>query len=210
MNLLECLVGIALCTLLINPLLKISADLWVKQMEYEKSQALTSEAERALELIGRAIRMAGYRNMKSAQEIASKKNIKNSIEIQKGAGYQGSDSLLARHELSNEIDFDCIGNVLTNDRTKHNLALQGFLVERQAGLPKGAKINGGSLMCQSLDRQGRIQNTTLMNGINHLKIDELNPSINQGQRAFRIKLEMTDGASLQKTFMRTFITRNLP
>ena len=215
MNLLECLVGIALCALLLNPLLKMSTDLWVKQMEYEKSQALTSESERALELIGRAIRMAGYRNVKSVQEIASKKNIKNQniknpIEIQKGVGYQGSDYLLARHELSNGIDFDCIGNVLTNDRTKHNLALQGFLVERQAGLPKGTKINGGSLMCQSLDRQGRIQNTTLMNGINHLKIDELNPSINQGQRAFRIKLEMTDGASLQKTFMRTFTTRNLP
>ncbi|WP_353432598.1 hypothetical protein [Polynucleobacter sp. MWH-UH23A] len=179
-------------------------------MEYEKSQALTSEAERALELIGRAIRMAGYRNVKSVQEIGSKKNIKNSIEIQKDAGYQGSDSLLTRHELSEGIDFDCIGNVLTSDRTKHNLALQGFLVERQAGLPKGMKINGGSLMCQSLDRQGRIQNTTLMNGINHLNIDELNPSINQIQRVFRIKLEMTDGASLQKAFTRIFTTRNLP
>ncbi|WP_215317017.1 hypothetical protein [Polynucleobacter sp. MWH-UH2A] len=179
-------------------------------MEHEKSQALTSETERALELIGRAIRMAGYRNVKSVQEITGKKNIKNPIEIQKGAGYQGSDSLLTWHELSEGIDFDCIGNVLTNDRTKHNLALQGFLVERQAGLPKGARANGGSLMCQSLDRQGRIQSTTLMNGISNLKIDELNPSINQGQRAFRIKLEMTDGASLQKAFTRTFTTRNLP
>jgi hypothetical protein len=179
-------------------------------MEYKKSHALTSEAERALELIGRAIRMAGYRNMKSVQEITSKKNIKNPIEIQKGAGYQGSDSLLTRHELSEGVDFDCIGNILTSDRTKHNLALQGFLVERQAGLAKGARVNGGSLMCQSLDRQGRIQNTTLMNGISNLRIDELNPSINQSQRAFRIKLEMTDGASLQKAFTRTFTTRNLP
>ena len=210
MNLLECLVGIALCTLLLNPLLKTSADLWVKQMEYEKSQALTSEAERALELIGRAIRMAGYQNMKSVQEITSKKNIKNSIEIQKRSGYQESDSLVVRHELSDGVDFDCIGNVLTSDRTKYNLALQGFLVDRQAGLSKGAKVNGGSLMCQSLDRQGRIQNTTLMNGIHHFSIDELNPSMNQAQRAFKVKLEMTDGASLQKAFTRTFTTRNLP
>ncbi len=60
MNLLECLVGIALCALLLNPLLKTSADLLIKQIEYEKTQTLISEAERALELIGRAIRMAGY------------------------------------------------------------------------------------------------------------------------------------------------------
>ena len=58
MSLLECLVGIALCALLLNPLLKTSADLVIKQIEYEKSQALISEADRAFELIGRAIRIA--------------------------------------------------------------------------------------------------------------------------------------------------------
>jgi hypothetical protein len=179
-------------------------------MEYEKSQALTSEAERAFELIGRAIRMAGYRNVKSAQDIVGKKNTKNSIEIQKSNGYQGSDTLLTRHELSEGIDFDCIGNVLTSDRTKHHLALQGFLVERQAGLPKGVRVNGGSLMCQSLDRQGRIQNTMLMNGISALNIEELNLSSDQGQKAFRVTLGMTDGSSIQKQFERTFTTRNLP
>ena len=37
MNLLECLVAIALSMLLQNPLLKTSADLVAKQIEYEKS-----------------------------------------------------------------------------------------------------------------------------------------------------------------------------
>ena len=210
MNLLECLVGIALCALLLNPLLKTSADLLIKQIEYEKTQTLILEAERALELIGRAIRMAGYQNVKSIQHIPNKKNMNSPIEIRKRSGYQGSDTLVVRYELSDGVDFDCIGNVLTSDRIKHNLALQGFQVDGQAGLSKGVKVNGGSLMCLSLDRQGRIQNTTLMNGVNTLKIDELQPFTDRGQRAFRVKLEMTDGVSIQKEFERIFTTRNLP
>ena len=210
MNLLECLVGIALCILLLNPLLKTSADLLVKQIEYEKSQALASEAERALELIGRSIRMAGYQNMKSKQQRNNGKNNALALEVQKGIGYQRSDYLTTRHELSDGVDFDCIGNRLTSDRLKNNLALQGFFVDKQAGFPKGVKMNGGSLMCQSLDRQGRIQNTTLANGVNAFIVDELKSQSVEGQKAFRVRLEMTDGVLIQRDFERTFTTRNLP
>ena len=210
MNLLECLVGIALCILLLNPLLKTSADLLIKQIEYEKSQALASEAERALELMGRAIRMAGYQNMKSKQQRNNEKNKAPVLEIQKGAGYQRSDSLVTRHELSDGVDFDCIGNTLTSDRLKNNQALQGFFLDRQAGLPKGLKVNGGSLICQSLDRQGRLQNTTLANGVNAFSVDELKSQSSGGQKAFRVRLEMTDGALIHREFERIFTTRNLP
>jgi hypothetical protein len=120
--------------------------------------------------------------------------------------------LTIRHELSNGIDFDCIGNALTKDRTKNHLAIQGFLVDRQAGIAKGTKVNGGSLICQSLDRQGRIQNTTLMNGVNSLLIEDLSPSQAQQSSAsklFKIKLQMTDGAKLNLDLERTFATRNL-
>ena len=220
MSLLECLVGIALCALLLNPLLKTSADLVIKQIEYEKSQALISEADRAFELIGRAIRMAGYRNIqaaqiliqKSGQKIRQQKNDDSFIQVEKRSGFHGSDSLIIHHELSAGKDFDCIGNVLTQERTKNNLAMQGFLVDRQAGFPKGKKVNGGSLICQSLDRQGRIQNTTLMNGVNSLLIEELSPSQAQQSRAtrlFKIKLQMTDGAKLNLDLERTFSMRNL-
>jgi hypothetical protein len=215
MTLLECLVGIALCALLLNPLLKTSADLVIKQIEYEKTQALISEADRAFELIGRTIRMAGYRNIQSTslsmRNQENKKNRPSFLELSKKSGFRGSDSLTIRHELSDGIDFDCIGNAITKDRTKNQLALQGFLVDRQAGVPKGKKVNGGSLICQSLDRQGRIQNTTLMNGVNSLFIEELNGAQAQalkGQRLFRVTLQMTDGAKLNLDLERTFSTRN--
>jgi type II secretory pathway component PulJ len=194
--------------LLLNPLLKTSADLVSKQIEYEKRQSLISEAERAFELIGRALRMAGYRNTHSLQQ---RKKKDQWLEIQKKSGYQRSDSLIVQHELSTGLDFDCIGNVLNQERTKHGLARQGFLVDRQAGMPKGAKVNGGSLICQSLDREGRLQNTTLMNGVNSLLIEELAISDKSStQKLFKVSLQMTDGASLNIGLERIFSTRNLP
>jgi hypothetical protein len=194
--------------LLLNPLLKTSADLVSKQIEYEKRQSLISEAERAFELIGRALRMAGYRNTHSLQQ---RKKKDQWLEIQKKSGYQRSDSLTVQHELSTGVDFDCIGNVLNHERTKHGLARQGFLVDRQASMPKGAKVNGGSLICQSLDRQGRLQNTTLMNGVNSLLIEELAISDKSStQKLFKVSLQMTDGASLNIGLERIFSTRNLP
>ena len=194
--------------LLLNPLLKTSADLLTKQIEYEKRQFLVSEAERAFELIGRAIRMAGYRNIQTQQPIH---RVEQFIQIQKKSGYQGSDTLTVQHELSNGVDFDCIGNVLNHERTKSGLARQGFLVDRQAGIAKGVKVNGGSLICQSLDRQGRLQNTTLMNGVHYLLIEELADSNRASvQKLFRVNLRMTDGALLNIDLDRTFSTRNLP
>jgi hypothetical protein len=182
----------------------------LKQIEYEKTNLMNLEAERGLELIGRAIRMAGYKNVKSRLPNKHAKAQGLPIEIHKKVGFQQSDSLIVRHELSNGIDFDCIGNVLTSDRTKRNLALQGFLVDKQSGLSKGAKTKGGSLVCQSLDRQGRLQNTTLMNGVNSVVIDELNSHASHSQRTFKVQLNMTDGASIHRKFERLFTTRNLP
>ena len=208
MNLLECLIAIALSMLLLNPLLKTSADLVAKQIEYEKRQSLTAEGERAFELIGRAIRIAGYRNISSTQW---HKQEDQWIQINKKSGYRGSDSLTVQHEISAAMDFDCIGNTLTKERTKNGLARQGFMVDRQAGIAKGAKVNGGSLICQSLDRQGRSQNTTLMNGVNYLAIEETARLEKVPiQKLYKVSLQMTDGALLNLDLERTFGTRNLP
>ena len=216
MSLLECLVGITLCALLLNPLLKVSAQLATKQIEYEKTQFLISEAERAFELIGRAIRIAGYQNIKSKNDSNKSDAPKQFIQVNKKVGYRGSDSLSVQYELSDGVDFDCIGNILSKERTKKDLAFQGFIVERQAGIAKGTKVNGGSLICQSLDRQGRVQNTTLMNGMNHLLIEDISsPQRSSGTsdrdpRLYKISLQMTDGALINIDFERTFATRNMP
>lgn len=216
MSLLECLVGITLCALLLNPLLKVSAELATKQIEYEKTQSLISEAERAFELMGRAIRMAGYQNIKTKNDSNKSDATKWFIQVNKKVGYRGSDSLSIQYELSDGVDFDCIGNILSKERTKKDLAFQGFIVERQAGIAKGAKVNGGSLICQSLDRQGRVQNTTLMNGINHLFVEDISSSQrtngigDRAPRLYKISLQMTDGALINVDFERTFATRNMP
>jgi hypothetical protein len=182
--------------------------LLAKQIEYEKRQSLISEAERAFELMGRALRMAGYRNIHSTQQ---RKQVDQWIAVQKKTGYRGSDALTVQHELSTGVDFDCIGNVLNQERTKNGLVRQGFLVDRQASIAKGMKANGGSLICQSLDRQGRLQNTTLMNGVNALLIEELTiQDKGTPQKLFKVSLQMTDGARLNIGLERTFSTRNLP
>jgi len=180
----------------------------VKQIEYEKRQSLTAETERAFELIGRAIRLAGYRTTNTTQHY---KKSDQWIQIHKKSGYRGSDSLTVQHEISAAIDFDCLGNALNQERTKNGLARQGFLVDRQAGIPKGVKVNGGSLICQSLDRQGRLQNTTLMNGVNYLAIEEI-ITVERAptQKLYKVSLQMTDGALLNIDLERTFGTRNLP
>lgn len=203
----ECLVGLALSLVLVAPLIKNSGQFIAKQIQYEKSQSLAAEADRALVLIGRAIRMAGYQNV-SPSITSTRKHSASShyIQVQKNNGYRGSDSLIVKHEISSGVDFDCIGNVISKERTKNNLAHQGFLVNLQASAPKGVKVNGGSLICQSLDRQGRIQNTSLMNGVNHLSFEVLSASAG---KAFKVKIEMTDGISIYQKFERIFATRNL-
>ncbi|QWE24937.1 hypothetical protein FD977_01370 [Polynucleobacter sp. AP-Elch-400A-B2] len=207
MNLLECLVGLTLSLVLVAPLIKNSGEFIAKQIQYEKSQSLTAEADRALELIGRAIRMAGYQNAHSAI-VATRRNTSSTdyLQVQKNNGYRGSDSLMVKQEISQGVDFDCIGNTLSKERTKNNLAHQGFLVDRQASAPKGVKVNGGSLICQSLDRQGHTQNTTLMNGIHHLSFELLPASAG---KAFKVRLEMTDGRYIHQKFERIFTARNL-
>ncbi len=213
MNLLECQVGLALGLILVSPILQTSSAIIAKQLEYEKVQLLTAEADRALELIGRAIRMAGYQNSATYSEgikerIKESKKVDDWIEILKGQGLHGSDSIFVRHELSDGIDLDCLGNALTVDRTENHLAYQGFLVSRQAFVQKGSEMHGGSLICQALDRHGRLQNISLMDGVQHLSVYEL-PAVSGFQRILRVKLRIADGHLLERDFERTFATRNL-
>ncbi len=117
-----------------------------KQVQLEKMQSINAEAERALELIRRAIRMAGYRHQKSfTQDASIEKSLESFVQIHKNTGYQQSDALMVKYELSDGVDFDCTGNVLSTERTKHGFAQQGFMVDRQTQQVKGTRTNGGSL-----------------------------------------------------------------
>jgi len=200
--------------MLIGPSLKVSSEMLIKQVQLEQFQLARSEADRGLELIGRAIRIAGYQNVRSTDARSPKNSKRAALEIQKGVGLNRSDALFIQHEISDGIDFDCIGNVLSKDRTKNNLAHQGFLLEAQAGLAKGTRIKGGSLMCQSLDRQGRLQNTTLMNGVHSLLIKELDSNIksmeatSSSQKLFKVSIQMDLGKSISE-FTRIYASRNL-
>ena len=202
--------------MLVSGLLKNSSELLMKQIEYEKMQSLSADADRALILIGRSIRMAGYQNTKT---ILQKKKVSASrekkvsasrdhnLEIQKGVGFGGSDTLIVKYQLPDGINLDCIGNVLGIDRTKNNLVHQGFLIKEDSSGNKNQHHRGGSLMCQSLDRQGRIQNSTLMSGVERLTIEE--QSVPRGQpRLFRISLTIADGLRIRQLFHRSFATRN--
>jgi hypothetical protein len=186
----------------------------IKQVQLEQFQLASAEADRALELIGRAIRMAGYKNVRSIDSRHPKNAKREALEIQKSVGLNRSDALFITHEISNGIDFDCIGNTLSKDRTKNNLAHQGFLLERQAGLAKGVRSKGGSLMCQSLDRQGRLQNTTLMNGVHSLMIEEVDPGVkftriaSSSQKLLKVSIQMDTGKSISE-FTRIYASRNL-
>ena len=60
-------------------------------------------------------------------------------------------------------------------------------------------------MCQSLDRQGRLQNTTLMNGVHHLAIEGVPPN---AQKLFKVTIQMDLGKSSSE-FTQTFASRNL-
>jgi hypothetical protein len=62
-----------------------------------------------------------------------------------------------------------------------------------------------------LDRQGRLQNTTLINSVNALLIEELTiQDKGTPQKLFKVSLQMTDGALLNIGLERIFSTRNLP
>jgi len=105
MNLLECLIGIAISLTLLAPLIRNSGELIAKKIAYEKTQMLVQDADRALELIGRSIRVAGYQNQDSFLQ-DGKKNSSDAefLKIQKSVGFRGSDSLLVKHQLSRGVD----------------------------------------------------------------------------------------------------------
>jgi len=216
MSLIECLVSISLGIAVIAPMMQSSSALVIKQTQLEKAWLVEQDAIRALELMARAIRMAGYRNITSLADYRQRQRLAkvDYIGLEQRSGWNHSDLLWVKQESADSAEGDCLGNRVeqvhhgkTQSRTKKGLRHQGFFVQKAVG------DHAGSLICTSLDRQGRLQNTSLMNHIDSLHFKWVEHKSHQGQShtigrsGMQIVLKTT---LVEREFTRFVALRNAP
>ena len=216
MNLLGCLVSMGLGIAVIAPLLQSSSALVRKQIQLEKVWLVEQDAIRVIELMARAIRMAGYRKIGSLGDYrqAQRTAKVDYIGLEQRSGWNHSDLLWVKQEPADSAEGDCLGNRVEQvnhgkspSRTKKGLRHQGFFVQKAVG------DHAGSLMCTSLDRQGRLQNTSLMNHIDSLQFKWVEHKIHQGRSpsAGRSGIQIVLKAALvEREFSRFVALRNTP
>ena len=159
MSLLGYLVSIGLGIAVIAPVMQSSALLVRKQTQLENAWLVEHDALRVLEIMARAIRMAGYRKISSLADYPQRTTNIDYIGLEQRSGWNHSDLLWVKQESADSAEGDCLGNRVepvhhgkSQSRTKKGLRYQGFFVQKAVG------DHAGSLMCSSLDRQGRLQN----------------------------------------------------
>jgi hypothetical protein len=216
MNLLGCLVSMGLGIAVIAPLLQSSSALVRKQIQLEKVWLVEQDAIRVIELMARAIRMAGYRKIGSLGDYrqAQRTAKVDYIGLEQRSGWNHSDLLWVKQEPADSAEGDCLGNRVEQvnhgkspSRTKKGLRHQGFFVQKAVG------DHAGSLMCTSLDRQGRLQNTSLMNHIDSLQFKWVEHKIHQGRSpsAGRSGIQIVLKTTLvEREFSRFVALRNTP
>jgi hypothetical protein len=198
----------------ITPVMQSSAVLVRKQNQVEKAWLVEQDAIRVLELMARAIRMAGYRKISSLADYRQRKTKIDYIGLEQRSGWNHSDLLWVKQESADSNEGDCLGNRVeqvkrgkTQSRTNKGLRHQGFFVQKAVGDP------AGSLMCTSLDRQGRLQNTSLMNHIDSLHFKWVEHKAQQGQplSAGRSGIQIVlKTALVEREFSRFVALRNAP
>jgi hypothetical protein len=216
MSLLGCLVSISLAIALMAPVMQSSAALLIKQSQLEKAWLVEQDAIRVLELMARAIRMAGYRKITSLADYRQRQRIAkvDYIGLEYRGGWNHSDLLWVKQEPADSVEGDCLGNRIeqvkngsAQSRTKKGLRHQGFFVQKAVG------DQAGSLICTSLDRQGRLQNASLMNHIDSLHFKWVEHKTGQGQSPYlatkgvQIVLKTT---LVEREFSRFVALRNAP
>jgi hypothetical protein len=200
----------------IAPLLQSSSALVRKQTQLEKALLVEQDAIRVLEIMARAIRMAGYRKIASLGEYRQSLRMAkvDYIGLEHRTGWNHSDLLWVKQEPADSREGDCLGNRVeqvshskSQSRTKKGLRYQGFFVQKAGG------DRAGSLMCASLDRQGRLQNTSLMNHIDALHFNWVEQKTQQGQLASRARsgIQIVLKTNLvEREFSRFVALRNTP
>lgn len=200
----------------ITPLMQSSSALVRKQTHVEKARLVEQDAIRVLELMARAIRMAGYRKIGSLGEYRQGLRMAkvDYIGLEHRTGWNHSDLLWVKHEPADGTEGDCLGNRVeqvshgkSQSRTKKGLRYQGFFVQKAGG------ERGGSIMCASLDRQGRLQHTSLMNHIDTLHFKWVGQQTRSGEptsptrAGVHIALKTT---LMEREFSRFVAFRNMP
>jgi hypothetical protein len=200
----------------IAPLMQSSSAFVRKQTHIEKAWLVEQDVIRVLELMARAIRMAGYRKIGSLGECRQGLRMAkvDYIGLEHRTGWNHSDLLWVKHEPADGPEGDCLGNRVeqvshgkSQSRTKKGLRYQGFFVQKAGG------ERNGSLMCASLDRQGRLQHTSLMNHIDTLHFKWVGQQTRSGElpsparAGVHIVLKTT---LMEREFSRFVALRNMP
>ena len=161
MSLLACLTAFTLGTILLLPPAWLVHRVLTHQAQIEDRVLLQQNMDRSLELIGRAIQGAGYQA--STTQYSS---IVSPITIQKGGSSRGSDSIVLIQDIPEKLGYDCMGNSLTLERTINQQVYQRFYLE-----PSRHDSRTQTLMCQSVDRQGRLHQGEILSNVQSLQID---------------------------------------
>ena len=200
----------------IAPLMQSSSALVRKQTHVEKAWLVEQDVIRVLELMARAIRMAGYRKIGSLGEYRQGLRMAkvDYIGLEHRTGWNHSDLLWVKHEPADGPEGDCLGNRVeqvshgkSQSRTKKGLRYQGFFVQKAGG------ERNGSLMCASLDRQGRLQHTSLMNHIDTLHFKWVGQQTRSGElpSPARVGVHIVLKTTLmEREFSRFVALRNMP
>ena len=137
------------------------------------------EVLHAIDLITRSIRQAGY--ISAEVDRKSNKRLRNDnrvgIQTKENAGLSNthigqfisrksfhtaneSDALTITHEINHHVD--CLGHTLTESRLVNQRAFHGYFVQWMGTKSQGS----GTLMCQSLNQRGQLQNDGILSGVN--------------------------------------------
>ncbi len=161
MTLLACLTALTLSAILLLPPAWLVHRVLTDQVQIEDRVLLQQNMDRSLELISRAIQGAGYQASSTQYRLVA-----NPINIQKGGSSRGSDAIVLTQDIPDKLGYDCMGNPLTVERTIKQQAYQRFYLE-----PSRHDSRTQILMCQSVDRQGRLHQGEILSNVQSLQID---------------------------------------
>jgi hypothetical protein len=142
-------------------------DIYSLQKEIEEEQMMVENMDRAMELIIRAVRGAGYERTQDSNHLQRIKfdTSTNKIAIKKDQ-QKLFDEITLIADVPDQLDYDCLGNPFAKERTREGKTFQRFYLE-----PNRYEPHTYILMCQGLDRHGRLHHGELLNHVNRLQID---------------------------------------